>query len=90
MLVAKLDYLQYIVVRSVTSNVVAFIKGGWNAMSGLKQIESGKDKVDVSDQKLKPEGGRMPNSAGQGGEPLFSSPESAFLIAISIGTALLA
>lgn len=68
MLVAKLDYLQYIVVRSVTSNVVAIIKRGWSAVSGRKKLQSGKDKVDVSEKSLKPESGRMPNTAGQGGK----------------------
>ena len=79
MLVAKLDYLQYIVVRSVTSNAVAFVKRGWQAVSKPNQIESGKDQVNVSDQSLKPEGGRMPNNAGQGGNfPLINKLTALF------------
>ena len=67
MLVAKLDYLQYIVVRSVTSNAVALVKRGWHAVKGPRKLDSGKDRVDLSDKSLKPESGRMPNNAGQGG-----------------------
>ena len=71
MLVAKLDFLQYIAVRSFSNNVGARLKELWRRrVNGATPAPARKDdkkqKQDVVEKKkVEPIGGRMPNASGQ-------------------------
>ena len=76
MLVAKLDFLQYIAVRSFSNNVGARLKTWWRSKvtgqeSSHGEHKNNKPKQDViqkKEKKVQPLGGRMPNAAGEESE----------------------
>lgn len=72
MLVAKLDFLQYIAVRSFSSNVGARLKAFWRRQikgEDPNEIDQGKKKprqdgISKERKKVEVHDGRMPNAAG--------------------------
>lgn len=73
MLVAKLDFLQYIAVRSFSNNVGARLKAWWRSKltgqeSSHEEHRGQKPKQDViqkEEKKVRPVDGRMPNASGK-------------------------
>lgn len=73
MLVAKLDFLQYIAVRSFSNNVGARLKTWWRSKvngedSSPEEHRDKRPKQDViqkDEKKVQPVDGRMPNAAGK-------------------------
>lgn len=74
MLVAKLDYLQYVAVRSVTNILGAKGKSFWRDRFGSSKAkasskgespEKKEDNINAEDKKVEPADGRMPNASGR-------------------------
>lgn len=72
MLVAKLDFLQYIAVRSFSNNIGARLKALWKSRVKGEDVHEGgegeknpkQDVISKDEKKVQPMGGRMPNAAG--------------------------
>lgn len=77
MLVAKLDFLQYIVVRAVSSNAGAWLKSVWarqvmgEAPHPEADISQTQDVIQKGKGKVQPLEGRMPNASGRGQPFMF-------------------
>ena len=74
MLVAKLDYLQYIAVTSVSNILGARLKAWWrdrvgsskaNPLREERKYENQEDQIELQDKTVNPVDGRMPNAAGE-------------------------